>query len=1208
MPALRFSVLGALTVTCDGTRLPVPGGKVRILLAALLLRPNMLVSQDQLAERLWDQRPVSNPRRVLQTNVVRLRQALNLDEVIRAESGGYRACLEPDQLDLLEFQHLTRLAADAATPAGENRLLHQALALWRGPVCADVDSDVLHQVDVPPLAEQRLHALERRIDLDIDRGKAPALVAELRRLTAEHPLRERLWLQLMTTLYRTGRQADALDAYRAVSHLLKEEFGIDPGPELRRLHQAILAQEQLPSARSHSRSRERISGDAPIRAEDARTARTARPAAAAPGAELPAPSRARDGGRPAVGEDEPELGELVRAWRERALLTQEQLAARSGLSVRTIRRLEGNDLRRPRTSSMHLVAEALDLDADELSILTRALNPAPQRPGPAPAQVVPRQLPADVGAFIGRARELAFADEVWAADTVTIATVDGMGGVGKTALAVHWAHRLADRFPDGQLYINLQGYASGPALSPMQALAVLLRALGVMADHVPTELEEAAALYRSLLAGKRVFVVLDNALSAEQVRPLLPGGDGCMVVVTSRDRLTGLVATHGARRLSLDVLDPDEAVALLTRIVGQERVAAEPSAVTALAQACGHLPLALRIAAANLSSRPEEPIAGYLAELRAGDRLEGLTVAHDPRVAVRRAFDHSYHRLASDRRRLYRLLGLVPGPEISVAGAAALADLPAEDARRALSELVDAHLVQPRGRDRYALHDLLRDYASRRAQEHDGPADCEAAVERLLEWYLHGIDAAAKLLYPWEVRLPLPPAVGAPSPPEFVDLSQASAWLEAELANLVAAVLYAADHGPHPAAWRLADALRGYLWQRRPMVEWLLIARAGLDAAAVAGEVRAQVPGHLSLGQAYRAAGRLQPARRHISAALSLARETGWADGQAAALFCRSNVAAISGELHKAADELAQALALYRRSGWLGGQADTLFDLALTETYQGRLHDAARHLTEALDLVRRLGSRLGETVVLGGMGEVDHGLGRLEAARGGLTHALRLYEELGMRFGHVYFLRALAAVNLDLGHPKEALVQATDALRLAGEMGDLSSEAKVHIVLAGIRLHLGHAQDAGDHYAHALKLARQISSRVHEAGARHGMAEVCLALDQPRQAIDCAGHALSIATVAGMRILQGHARTTLAAAHHRLGRHDQALTHVRQALELHRQSGHHLGAARALQVMGHVLRDSGDLRTAVRRWEEALELLTGIGSPKADEIRTLLDA
>ncbi|WP_188195722.1 ATP-binding protein [Nonomuraea sp. SYSU D8015] len=937
------------------------------------------------------------------------------------------------------------------------------------------------------------------------------------------------------------------------------------------------------------------------------------------------PSNAQDNGQAGSAAQDATPGALVRAWRERALFTQEELAARAGLNTRTVRRLETGELRRPRGSSMRSLAEALGLTADEFALLTRVASPIPDVPPATRMRVVPRQLPTDVAAFVGRERELAVADEARAEGTVVITAIDGMGGVGKTALAVHWAHRVAGRFPDGQLYVDLQGYASGPPLSAMQALAVLLRALGVLAEQVPMGLEEAAALYRSLLAGKRVLVVLDNAYGAEQVRPLLPGSPGCMVVVTSRDRLTGLVATHGAHRLTLDVLDPGEAAALLEQIVGRERVAAEPRAAAELARVCGHLPLALRIAAANLSRGPEQPIADYLAELQAGDPLDGLTVAHDPQAAVRLAFDHSYHRLTADHRRLYGLLGLVPGPDVGVAGAAALAGLRTEDARRALEELADAHLVQLRGRDRYGMHDLLALYARRRAEQHHGRAGCEAALERLLDWYLAGIGAAAELLYPEEVRLPHAPAAptalppgepaspppGVPTPPTFADPPQAAAWLEAELPSLVAATLHAAgrvgESGPHPAAWRLADALRGFFWQRRPMVEWFLIAQAGLDAATAAGDVRAQVSGHLSLCQANRAASRREPARRHITRALTLARRAGWTDGQAAALSCEANVAWMAGDLRQAVDGLTQAVALYRRSGWAGGEADSLIDLGLIEMERGLLHVAATHFTQALEIYRQIGSRIGQTTALGALGEIDHLLGRSVAARQRVLGGLRLFQELGLRFGRVYFLRCLAELDRDTGHAKQALAHAQDALRLTGEIGDRSTEVRVRIVLGGVHLNLRDAQAAGDHYRQALELAQQIPSRTREAEARLGLAYVSLALDQPRQALDGARHALGLATAAGMRVVQGYAHTVLTLAHHRLGHHDQALTHARQAVELHRQSGHRLGEARALQALGRALRGAGDLQTAEHRWQEALELFTDLASPAAEEIRTLLD-
>ncbi|MEV4179552.1 BTAD domain-containing putative transcriptional regulator [Nonomuraea sp. NPDC049709] len=524
MIPVRFSVLGPLSVVRHGTKVAVPGGKTRTLLAALLLRPNQAVSSDRLAERLWGQDLPRDPRRVLQTNIVRLRQSLDLTDSILTEAGGYVARLEPGQLDLLEFQHLIQAAAGAANPVLERRLLHEALALWRGPVCADVESDVLHQTDVPPVIEQRLRTIERRLDIDAHLGRSAALVPELRALTAEHPLRQRFWAQLMTALYRSGRQADALDAYRTVSRLLKEELGIEPDAELRELHQDILTQQHEPPERSPLHGQE----------DDDVTMFETRSAAGETAVALP--SAARDD-TPAT--PEPAFGALIRTWRERALLTQDQLAARAGLNVRTVRRLEAGELRRPRSTTVRKLAEALGRDATELSIIMRTTGEAPG--SPLPARATPRQLPTDVPAFAGREGELAVLDRIGDADTVAIAVIDGMAGAGKTALAVRAGHLLASRFPDGDLFVDLHGFTRGTApANPADTLAHLLGVLGVPGATIPRHVDDRAALYRSVLAGRRMLIVLDNAANEAQVRPLLPGAGSCLVLITSRCRLVSL--------------------------------------------------------------------------------------------------------------------------------------------------------------------------------------------------------------------------------------------------------------------------------------------------------------------------------------------------------------------------------------------------------------------------------------------------------------------------------------------------------------------------------------------------------------------------------------------------------------------------------------------------------------------------------------------
>ena len=384
MTAVRFSVLGPLRVDRHGTTISVPGGKIRALLATLLLRPNRVVPLDLLTERLWGHRPPRQPRRALRTNLAHLRQSLDLSSSILTEPGGYVARLRPEQLDLLQFQQLVQAADQAKAPALKSLLLHDALRLWHGPVCADVESEPLHRIDVPPLAEQRLHALEHRIDLDAQLGEHAELTVELRALTAEYPLRERFWAQLMTALYRSGRQAEALETYRAVVRLLKEELGIGPNPELRRLHQVMLTgryQSEEPGASW---------------AGDGRQGRGA-----------PAGAREPRRERGNLPEDAPAFGALLRAWRKRAWLTQEQLAERAGLNARTIRRWEGGAA--PRDSSVQLLAEALELDGTEQAVLARATDALAaetarvlpdqdrQSPTPAPRGSCPLTYPCSSG-------------------------------------------------------------------------------------------------------------------------------------------------------------------------------------------------------------------------------------------------------------------------------------------------------------------------------------------------------------------------------------------------------------------------------------------------------------------------------------------------------------------------------------------------------------------------------------------------------------------------------------------------------------------------------------------------------------------------------------------------------------------------------------------------------------------------------------------
>ncbi len=839
----------------------------------------------------------------------------------------------------------------------------------------------------------------------------------------------------------------------------------------------------------------------------------------------------------------------------------------------------------------------------------------PSGDGSAAGWMRPVQLPADVAGFTGRAAELAALDALAGAragagggsggsDTVVISAIDGMAGVGKTALAVHWAHRVAGRFVDGVLYVNLRGWAAGEPVRPLDALAGFLRAVGVPAEQVPVDVDEAAGLFRSRLAGRRMLVVLDNARDAEQVRPLLPGAPGCLVLVTSRDRLSGLVARDGARRLSLDVLAPGEARALLAGLLG-ERIAAEPDAAE-LARACAFLPLALRIAAAQVADRPGQGIAGYLDEL-AADRLGGLEVPGDEQAAVRAAFDVSYARLDNAARRLFRLLGLVPGPDLTVAAAAALTDTPLVQVRRLLDRLTGAHLLDEHRPDRYALHDLLRVYAADRAAAEDSDGDRQAALTRLYGHYLTGVHAAINVLYPELLRLDAPAGPPGSAPPAFADDDAALAWLDAERPNLVAVITHTERHGPPETAWRLADALRGYLSFRMDIVDWLTVARAAQATATADDHPQARAAAELNLATFYWFQGRYRQAIDHQQRFLDLARRAGWTDGESAALVNLGSLHGMLGELEQATAYLAEGVALARRTGDIGGQAVGLTSISVVDYQRGRLHQAADHCGEALDLYDRLDSANGRAYMLALRGNIHHLQGCLRQAEDGITEAVALFRQGGDRYREPGTLAELARVHTDAGRLDQALDLARQGMALARDTSNRGDEADA-LIAAGTAYHrLGDHSQAVDHYRQALRLARDTGYRYLETEALLGLADTLTALGEPHPALIPARHGLALARTAGFRLFEGRAHTVLAAVHHRLDDHRQAVDHAHTALAIHAETGHRPGTARTHLLLGHVLHDLGDT-AATEHWQQALILFTEIGTPDADHVRALLSA
>ncbi|MET8148898.1 BTAD domain-containing putative transcriptional regulator [Actinoplanes sp. NPDC049668] len=742
------------------------------------------------------------------------------------------------------------------------------------------------------------------------------------------------------------------------------------------------------------------------------------------------------------------------------------------------------------------------------AILSEADPPARPAGGPA-------QLPPAVSSFSGRAEQLDRLDELLGrpGPAVPIGMVCGSAGVGKTALAVHWAHRARSRFPDGQLYVNLRGYATSAPLRPIEALAGFLQALGVPADQVPPDAQHAAAMYRTLLADRRLLVVLDNARSADQVRPLLPGGSACVVLITSRDGLGGLVAQDGAAHLRLGVLTAPEAANLLELVLGA-RARAEAGAAAELARRCAYLPLALRIAAAHLTLHPRRTVAGYL------DRF-GLDELAADDATVRVAFDLSYAGLDGPARRLFRRLGLAPGADVTVGDAAALGDLDPGVAARLLDRLACAHLIEEARPGRFAFHDLLRQYAA----EHNPPADRDAALARLYRRYVGLARSAAALLYPHMLLLPHLEPEGTHAHP---DADAALAWLETERANLVQAVQAAARGGPRRDGWVLADALRGAFHLSRHTTGWLTMAEAALAAATADGDPAGQAAAQQSLGTARRSTGAYADALRHYTEALRLARECGWAESEATNLGNLGIACRKLGRLSEAAGHLRSALAVDRRIGRGSGEANNLGNLAAVYHAMGRLPDAAAAYRAALRSNAEAGIVHGEALARTGLGQVGIELGRHDEARDHLDQALELYRRVGDRDGESVVRSVLATVECALGRPEAARRQAAAALAGAREVGDPQSEAMALNALGRAARLLSDADRAiADHHA-AYRVAHRTADRCEEAEALIGLADAHRRAGRTGDATGYALRARALAERGGLGLVAGRATATLA--------------------------------------------------------------------------------
>jgi tetratricopeptide (TPR) repeat protein len=612
--------------------------------------------------------------------------------------------------------------------------------------------------------------------------------------------------------------------------------------------------------------------------------------------------------------------------------------------------------------------------------------------------------------------------------------------VGKTALAVHWAHRVAAEFPDGQLYVNLRGFdPRGRAMDPGEALRGFLDAFGVPVARIPQGLTAQAGLYRSLLAGKRVLVVLDNARDAEQVRPLLPGTPGCLAVVTSRDYLTGLVAAEGARPLDLDLLTVAEAGDLLTRRLGEERVAGEPGAVREIIERCARLPLALAITAARAAAKPGLPLAAVARELREAVRTLDPFDGDDTATDVRAVFSWSYRVLSTEAARLFRLLGLHPGPDIAVAAAASLAGVPAERARRLLVKLSRANLIAEHSPGRYAFHDLLRAYASELARTHDNHDARTTALRRVLDHYLHTAHRAAMLIEPYYAPLTLDRPRPQVTVGHLVTDDDALRWFMAEQAPLLAAVRCAAKAGYGAQTWELAWALSSFLLRRGRWSDHDAVQRAGLDAARRAGDIAGQAHCLFRLGRGCISSGRDLDAAPLLRQALRLFEMVGDPFGQA---YVHGDFGMLAGREQRLADSLrhqVRALHLYRAADH-PGQVIMLNDIGYTHAMLGNYQQALAYCEQALTAIGELGARNWENSVWDSLGYIHHKLGNHQQAITCYERSVDLSRELADRYNEAVTLDNLGDARHSAGDTAAARHAWTQALNIFDEIGHPDSK------------------------------------------------------------------------------------------------------------------------------------------------------------------------
>ena len=886
----------------------------------------------------------------------------------------------------------------------------------------------------------------------------------------------------------------------------------------------------------------------------------------------------------------PGFAGLLRQLRAEAQLTQEELAEAARLSPRSVSDLERGIHLTARKDTAVLLAGALGLAEPVRSLFVAAavgripaahvLAAIQQQAQVASSAAATRALPSDIASFTGRQRELAvllaaLTSVPARSGTVSICVIDGMAGIGKTTLVVHAAHRLAASFPDGQFFLPLHAHTPGQRpVEPAEALASMLLAAGVAAAQIPPGAEARAARWRDYAAGRKILLLLDDAAGHDQVRPLLPGTAGNLVLVTSRRRLAAL---PDATVISLDSLSPGEAAALFARVTARPGMRAADDAVGEITRLCGYLPLAIGMLASQLRHHPAWTAAGMADDLAAAqDRLAEMRAEN---VSVAAAFNLSYRDLADGQQRLFRRLGLVPGASIDAHAAAALDDTSLAGARRGLGELYDQHLLTEPAMGRYVLHDLLREHARALAAA-DDPQACAAAADRLLDYYLHTALAAGPHLPSWDdydAAGALPPARPSACAPLISTPGQAAAWLEAERGNLQAAAGYAAASGRLTHAMLIPAAMADFLSAEGRWDQAVAVHLTATAAARQAGDRPGQARALMALaGPRFRTNDRAAAAAASQQA-LALYRDLGDRAGQASAITFLGFMHTVAGDYQSAAACHQQALELFRDLGDGQGEAGALSGLSVVQQETGDYRAAAASARQALKLSGDLGDRYGQIDALVNLGDVQRLTGDYPAATASLQQAQALSRELGVRYWQAWLPNQLGVLHRLTGDYQAASASHRQALQSLREVGEPAAQGYAHNNLGLVQQETGDYQAAAASHRQALRLMRDADEPYGQAYVLNSLGELASRTSATCQARDYHSQALAIAREIGAPLEEARALEGTGHSHFQDGHHDEGIAFLRKALAVYQRIGAP-AARRVRDILGNQGRLTGQGR------------------------------